>query len=65
MIPEQWNRLIQALEDENASVRWNAAYSLERLNDTSEVELLIEALNDENETVQDYATKALGKLLRI
>jgi len=54
--------LVEALKDENSSVRESAAEALGELKDPRAVEPLIEALKDKEPAVQGSAAKALGKL---
>ena len=51
--------LIQALEDDESSVRIEAAEALGRLNNTSSIAPLIKILPDPEEKVRSEATKAL------
>jgi hypothetical protein len=54
--------LVEALKDENSSVRESAAYALGELKDPRAVEPLIEALKDKEWKVRDRAAIALGVL---
>jgi HEAT repeat protein len=54
--------LIQALRDDNGSVRESAAKTLGNINDTRAVEPLIQVLSDNDSVVRDYAAQALGDL---
>lgn len=54
--------LITALEDNDAEVRWRAAYSLGEMGDTRAIEPLAELLKDEDRRVCYRAIEALGKI---
>lgn len=56
--------LIQALQDENATVRSLAAHSLGELNDISAEEPLTQALKDEDASVRYEASEALKRSIR-
>jgi len=54
--------LINALEDDERTVRHSAAYALGKIRDRRAVEPLIKALEDENSKVRRWAAYALGKI---
>jgi HEAT repeat protein len=54
--------LLRALEDENDSVRWNAAQALGNLHSPEAISGLLTALEDENVIVRKSAASALGNL---
>ena len=54
--------LIKALNDDDSTVRSNAASTLGQFGDHRALPALIKALNDDNNTVRDEAAQALGKL---
>jgi HEAT repeat protein len=56
------NALIKALENEDASVRASAAYSLRKIDNPTAVNALIKALEDKNPSVRSSAASALGKI---
>ena len=54
--------LITALKDEDADIRWRAAYELGEIKDSRAIEPLTQALKDEDRRVRYRATEALEKI---
>ena len=60
--PKVVESLINALEDDNPSVRWRAADTLGKIGDPMAVEALINALGDEDTSVRNHARSAIVEI---
>ena len=58
MIEQEIEELIQALEDDDEDIRWDAAFALRDIGERA-VPALIQALQDDDEIVRYHAAYAL------
>jgi HEAT repeat protein len=60
--PQATPAFIQALQDEEEDVRWEAAWALGEIGDPQATPALIQALQDENWRVREAAARTLGQI---